>query len=155
MSLIDHAKVEMQAAGYYDKGAMYDGMIPKAVEEIVETFAKQGHSGMSAAIVIGILEKVLKYEPLCPITGRPDEWTNVSEYCDGKPMYQNKRCSRIFATGPNGEGAYDSEGKIFQDDLGGTFTNKHSHVPITFPYTPHHEYVKIDAGTSVFQEEKK
>jgi hypothetical protein len=154
MNLLEHAKQEMRAAGFYDKDAAYDGMIPQAVEEIVKTFAAQGHSGMSASIVIGILEKVLQRQPLCPLTGKPEEWTDVTAYGDGTPMYQNKRCSRVFARGPNGEGAFDTEGKIFQDVRGECFTNRDSHVPVTFPYTPVHEYVKMQDGESIYKGDK-
>jgi hypothetical protein len=143
MSLLEHAKTEMKAAGLYDKDADYGGMIPQAVEEIVGTFAKQGHSGMSASIVTSILEKVLRYKPLVPLTGKPEEWTDVAEHNDGRPMYQNKRCGGVFAYGPNGEDAYFIDGKVFRTETGGAWTNGKSKVPVTFPYTPTTEYVTI------------
>ena len=153
MGFLDHAKREMHAAGYYDKGADYDGMIPAAVEEVVAVFAKWGHSGGSAAIVLGILEKVLRYEPLCPLRGTPDEWEDVSGIGDGSIPYQNKRCSHVFAMGINGEGAYDIEGRIFKDRRG-TFTNHNSKVPVIFPYSPTREYVTIEDGQSILEEKK-
>jgi hypothetical protein len=39
--------------GMYEEG-IYDGMIGEAVEELSKVFAEQGHSGMSAAIVLSI-----------------------------------------------------------------------------------------------------
>ncbi len=40
--------------GLYDKDSDYEGMIGKAIEELSEVFAKQGHSGFSAMMVLGI-----------------------------------------------------------------------------------------------------
>ena len=60
MGLREHAEVELKAAGLYDKDADYGGMIPEAVLELVEVFAKQGHSSGSAGIVTSILHKVLQ-----------------------------------------------------------------------------------------------
>jgi len=39
--------------GMYEEG-IYDGMIGEAVEELSKVFADQGHSGMSASIVLSI-----------------------------------------------------------------------------------------------------
>ena len=78
-TLLEFARAEMRAAGLYDTDADYGGAIPVAVEEIVEVFAEQGHSGASASIVTSLLGKLLRFEPLCPLTGADDEWTEVSD----------------------------------------------------------------------------
>ena len=144
MGLLKHAKTEMKAAGLYDKDADYGGMIPEAVEEIVAVFAKQGHSGCSAGIVISILEKVLRYQPLVPLTGKPDEWTEVSAMCapDNRPLYQNKRCGNVFATDSNGINAWDIDGIIWVNKHGG-YTNWRSRVKVKFPYIPKSKYVRV------------
>ena len=129
MSLIDFARSEMKAAGLYDADADYGGAIPLAVEEIVQVFADQGHSGASAGLVLGILGKLLRYEPLTPLMGADDEWSEVS---DG--LWQNKRCGRVFK-GRDGV-AYDIDGIVFRRRDGLRYTSSESRVNVTFPYTP-------------------
>lgn len=48
-NLTDYAKDELTRAGLFDKDSDYDGMLGTAALEIIEVFAKQGHSGMSAS----------------------------------------------------------------------------------------------------------
>lgn len=133
MSLKDFAKDELTRAGFFDKDAMYGGMLGEAVMKMIEVFADEGHSGMSASIAISTFERVARFEPLTPLTGEDDEWNEV-----GDGYFQNKRCSHVFKK--NGE-AYDGEGRIFREPSGACFTNRDSHVPVTFPYTPKREYV--------------
>ena len=110
---------------------MHDNII-----EIVKKFSRQGHSGFSANYAIGILEKLLRWEPLSPLTGNDEEWQEV-----GSGMWQNRRCSRVFK---DQEGrAYDIEGKVFVGKDGVAYTNGDSSVDITFPYTPKTEYVEV------------
>lgn len=107
MSLIEHAKTELQIAGLFDEeGDFYDGMTGKAVMELIEVFAKQDHSGMSAPYVANIFHKLANYEPLLGITGKDEEWSDVRDLGDGKPWYQNKRCSAIFKDGKDGRPYY-------------------------------------------------
>lgn len=132
-NLVEHAKREMEIAKL--GGTLYDGMLPEAVLEIIKVFSKQGHSGMSASIVTSVVEKLMRFEPLSPLTGENEEWNEV-----GEGMYQNRRCSHVFK---NGEGAYDIQGKVFRDPDGGCYTNGKSHVPVIFPYIPETEYVDV------------
>ena len=47
------------------------------------------------------------YEPLGPITGKDEEWTDVSIHSDTKETwYQNKRCSALFKDGKDGKPYY-------------------------------------------------
>lgn len=132
-NLANHAKRELELAGYFDKDAMYGGMLGKSVMDLIEKFAEEGHSGMSASIAINVFERVARFEPLTPLTGEDDEWVEVT-----KGLYQNSRCSHVFKE--NGE-AYDSTGKIFRDPDGACFTNSESRVPVVFPYAPKREYI--------------
>lgn len=59
--------------------------------EIIEVFAKQGHSGMSANYAIRIITKLLKYEPILPLTLKDDEFVEIAN-----GVFQNKRDFRIF-----------------------------------------------------------
>jgi len=106
MNLIDHAKLELQMAGLFDMDSDYEGAIGRAVLELIEVFAKQGHSGMSAPYVADLFKRLAMYEPLLPITGKDDEWGDVRNIGDGKPWYQNKRCSALFKDGKDGKPYY-------------------------------------------------
>ncbi|WP_053225565.1 hypothetical protein [Methylobacterium indicum] len=116
--------------------------IDACVIGIVETFAEQGHSGSSAAYVIGILDKVLRFEPVTPLTGEDDEWV-VHAY-DDECYAQNKRCGRVFKR-RNGQ-AYDIEAVVFRDPDGFCWTGADSRRDVTFPYTPATEIVDRPAS---------
>lgn len=135
-NLMNHAKAELERAGLFDKGNDYDGMMGEAVLKMIETFAEEGHSGFSAQMAIGLFEKLARFEPISPLTGTDDEWTEV-----GPGVFQNKRCSHVFKE--NGQ-AYDIEGRIFKPKNSGAYTSFESRVPVTFPYTPKREYVEVD-----------
>lgn len=134
-SLAEHARRELTSAGWFKKDVLYDGMVGTAVMELIDLFAKQGHSGMSAQIVLSLFNTVGSFKPIGPLTGADDEWIEV-----GDGLYQNIRCSRVFKE--NGV-AYDSEGKVFKELSGAHYTNKESRVPVTFPYYPKTEIVKV------------
>ena len=134
-NLTSFARNELQIAGLFDEDSDYGGMLGDAVMRMVEQFAEEGHSGFSASQAIKIFQRVASFEPLTPLTGEDDEWTEVA---DG--LLQNRRCSHVFKE--NGE-AYDSEGRIFREPDGVCFTSGDSRVPITFPYTPTRTYVDV------------
>ena len=102
MGLIEHAKMELEIAGLFDEDSDYAGMVAKDVMELVEVFAKQGHSGMSAPYVAKLFNKLANYEPLQPITGKDEEWGDVRDLGGDKSWYQNKRCSALFKDGKDG-----------------------------------------------------
>jgi hypothetical protein len=97
-NLYRYAKDELQRAGLFDEDSDYGGMLGDAALEIVAVFAKQGHSGFSANMMSAILGKVLRFEPLTPLTYAPDEWDHISEdIAGGKDTYQNRRKSTVFS----------------------------------------------------------
>lgn len=107
MGLIEHAKLELELSGLFnEEGDFYEGATGKAVMELIEVFAKQGHSGMSAPIVADLFKRLANYEPLQPITGKDEEWSDVRDLGDGVPWYQNKRCSALFKDGEDGKPYY-------------------------------------------------
>jgi len=135
-NLVDYARSELEAIeAFTAEGDFYGGMTGNAVMELIEVFAAQGHSGMSASLVRELFNKLAAYEPLRPLTGDESEWSEVSE-----GLFQNKRCSHVFKE--NGE-AYDIDGRIFVTPDGSCYTSKDSRVPVTFPYTPKSEYIDI------------
>ncbi len=92
----DYAKEELTRAGLFDKDSDYEGMIGKAVSELVDVFSKQGHSGFSASLTIEIFSRVANYKPLTPLSTDPTEWNNVAEWGDGD-MWQSRRDSEVFS----------------------------------------------------------
>lgn len=119
-NMADFARDELNRAGLFDKDSDYGGMMGEAVMKMIEQFAEEGHSGSSAAMAIAIFEKLVRFEPLTPLTGEDDEWVDVSEYGYGSPCWQNKRCPHVFK---DANGAYDIEGRIFRDSFGDCFTS--------------------------------
>lgn len=142
MSLLSHAECELDLIGMKD-GSDDDMNIAmrKHILHMIKEFSEEGHSGFSAQYAISILSKLLKYEPLTPLTGDDSEWVDVSEM-NGNTLYQNKRCGRVFK---DDTGAWDIEGKVFWDwftdeETGekykSYYTGKESRVPVEFPYVP-------------------
>lgn len=114
-----------------------DRWMAENVLELVTVFARQGHSGASARYCQGMLTRLLRFEPLTPLTGSPAEW--------GDPglagVWLNKRYSCVFMD-PAGR-AYDSCGRIFRTPGGGCYTSIRSRVTVTFPYLPKTKYVEV------------
>lgn len=99
MSLVDHAKEELNRAGLFDKNSDYDGMLGNAVLELVEVFAKQGHSGFSANCCLDIFNKVARFKVLSPITNDSSEWMEVSSYYppNHPSVHQSRRDCSLFS----------------------------------------------------------
>lgn len=94
--LTDYAKKELNLMlEKTDPNDEEDYRIQKAfndsVLEVIETFSKQGHSGLSAQLAIDYVDRLLHFRPLTKLKYTEDEWTEVS---DG--IYQNKRASNVF-----------------------------------------------------------
>lgn len=113
----------------------------KHLLKMVRAFGREGHSGFSASYAVGCLEKLLRYEPLTPLTGEDSEWNDISDMSD-EPQWQNNRCSHVFKDADGR--AYDIDGKVFVEPSGAAFTGNGSRVFIEFPYTPAREYVQVD-----------
>lgn len=126
-NLLKHANRELPP----DENDEMQQLMNNQLRELILVFSSHGHSGTSASYATSVLEKLLRFKPLRPLTGEPDEWNEVSS-----GLYQNKRCSRVFKDAARFDGqAYDIEAVIFRDKLS-TYTNSESALPITFPYTP-------------------
>jgi len=94
---------ELKLAGFYDEDSDYKGMLGPAIEEILDVFCRQEHSGGSAGIVIEVLEKLLRWEPLTPCDH--SDYNDVSEMA-GKPLLQCRRCAYMFSE-DGGKNWYD------------------------------------------------
>lgn len=132
MNIHEYAETEMNRA-WPETDPMQD-MMKQNVLEIVDVFNKQGHSGMSASYVLGVIDRVLRFLPISPLTGDEDEWG--AAYGDDDTQ-QNLRCSKVFRAHHDNSTAHNIEGKVFSTDGGETyFSNRNSSVPVSFPYYP-------------------
>lgn len=125
----------------------------KATLDMALVFCTEGHSGFSANYCIALLQKVLRYEPLTPLTGADDEWNHVSE-----ATWQNKRCSHIFKEIVNGRiECYTINGYVFEEPSGARFTGWGSRRTVAFPHIPNEPViVKVDEdGTPILAKYKR
>ena len=126
--IVNYAKRELELLGKDDDGLQE--RMNQQILDIVATFAEQGHTGFTAEYALSILERLLRWKPILPLTGEKSEWgTEASKN-------QNNRCYSVFR-GENGI-ATDGDEFIVSDDGGITWysTNEIPLTPITFPYTP-------------------
>lgn len=92
-NLVNHATRELALMGMtVDSEDEMNAAMARAVLGIVEKFATQGHSGMSAGYALGTLERLLAFKPLTPLTDNPEEWTEVAE-----GLWQSVRDSEAFS----------------------------------------------------------
>lgn len=97
-NLVAHAKRELKIAGYAEDSAdALDRVIYQSTIQIVEAFARCGHSGYSAMAHTQIINQLLQFKPLGEITNNPDEWFDHGSAGLGEPIWQNKRDSRMFS----------------------------------------------------------
>jgi hypothetical protein len=153
-----HAKTELDilVKSFKEKSdsPLVEPFIPEMLA-LIDKFGKSGQSGGSApyvgAAICNTLKVLMQHKPICPITGMDEEWVDVSEYNDGKPLFQNKRCSAIFKGGKNGR-AYYLDAIVWQAEKDNTFTgmaideeNKkvYSRQFIKFPFEPKTFYVHV------------
>lgn len=98
-NLVNHAKRELKLAGFPTKPVIepgyeidYDYEVAQAVLELVEKFAGQHHSGLSASMVIDLTQRLLNFEALTKLTDDPLDWNLV-----GDKMWQSRRQSDSFS----------------------------------------------------------
>lgn len=138
MELIDYAESEL-AKIPHDQDGMQD-LMDEYILEIIKTFGEQGHSGFSANYAISVLERLLRFKPLTPLTGEDDEWKDT-----GHGTWQNKRCSSVFKESDGT--CHDIDGIIVSDNGGITwFGSGRFKKEVIFPYTApiHPEKVYIE-----------
>lgn len=153
MSLIEFAKKELADAGYFTDQDFYGGMTGKAVLELIECFANQGHSGMSAGITLAIFNQLANYKPINPIEDKIEDWSD--SVGDGT-ILQHKKLSSLFKT--SGDRAYYLDAIAFQgpeefDSFVGSIGKVQSRQYVkTWPFTPKTFKIKLDKEAYVGQE---
>lgn len=89
-NLVDHARRELALIGE-------DDWLTEGLCKVIAAFAEMGHSGFSAEHSTVVLEKLLRYQPLSPITDDPAEWMDRAQEMGGEPFWQNIRDSRAMS----------------------------------------------------------
>jgi hypothetical protein len=98
MSLVEHARRELELCGQYREDPEFAASIVKAVEG----FVSYGHSGGSAGVGIHMLNDLLQGKSLSPLTDDPAEWMHVGEQTPRTPtgkgqVWQSRRQSDAFS----------------------------------------------------------
>lgn len=95
-NLVAHARRELEFAGVEED-------VRPSIIAAVEAFASYGHSGGSASVVIPMLNDLLNFKNIAPLTDRRDEWMDVADFA-GYQVWQNRRNSEAFSL--DGGGTY-------------------------------------------------
>lgn len=94
--LVRHAREELERAGVFNDDMDYGDLVPKAVLELISTFAHQGLSGMSASIVQAYFDKLVRWETLTSLTSDPNEWIDRSDISN-IPLWQSRRNPAVMS----------------------------------------------------------
>ena len=90
-NLVNHARTELSRIGE-------DADTIAGIVSVVQAFADMGHSGFSAHATAGYLERLLRFEPLSPLTNDPAEWQeHPADIAGPEWRWQNCRDSRAFS----------------------------------------------------------
>ncbi len=94
MSLVDHARYELEAIGQFEE----DPAFAQSLVAAVAVFASYRHSGGSAGIAIQMLADLLRFTNLSPLTTNPDEWQLIDSAISGtENLWQNRRNGACFS----------------------------------------------------------
>ena len=90
--LVNHAKRELEILG--EEPETIEGYL-----KVIQAFADMGHSGGSASVAIPVINELLQFKNLRPLTSNPNEW---EERDMGYPettynFWQNKRNPAAFS----------------------------------------------------------
>lgn len=86
MSLSAHAKRELELIG--EEPDVIVGYL-----KVIDAFVGMSHSGGSAMVAIPVINDLLQFKNLSPLTDNPDEWMDVDN-----GMWQNRRNAEAFST---------------------------------------------------------
>lgn len=100
-NLVEHAKRELELIG--EEPDTIEGYL-----KVVQAFADMGHSGGSASVAVPVLNELLQFKNLRPLTDDPKEWffhdTDTAGIEGG--FWQNIRRSSAFSN-DGGKTYYD------------------------------------------------
>lgn len=76
---------------------------PETIEaylRVIQAFRDMGHSGSSATVSIPVINALLLFKNLTPLTDDPDEWMHISAnvWDSQSDIWQSKRCPDAFST---------------------------------------------------------
>ena len=147
-NLVNFANTEIALLKKSVKGEslIIDEFIPEIIK-LVDKFSKSGQSGASAPYTAGAitstLKKLLMFEPIAPVTGEDDEWSNTKDMGSDNALWQNKRCFALFKESDNKP--YYLDAIVWKTDKGswsgnanlkdGTKVSSRQYVK-SFPFTP-------------------
>lgn len=147
---LDHAKKELELIGAFDpQKDFYGGMTGKATMELMECFSRQGHSGMSASLVVGLFSDLVDGKPLSHLKFSADEWVEV-----GENVFQNKRCSAVFKNPERFDGKpYFIDAIVWREKGSSSFTGHVNGYTSAQPFgkTPYPKtfYVEVDKDRNI------
>lgn len=154
-SLRIHAESELALIGYDENCEGINASMRNAVLQLIDTFASQGHSGMSASECLRLFGKLAHYEPISPLTCQDEEWIDVSEHSDS-PWFQNKRNSAVFKEGKEGKPyfldaiVWDCDGDAFTGEVEGITSSQY----IRLPFTEKRFCVRIDSERRIIDRDE-
>ena len=89
-NLVKHARKELELVGEEERTV--EGYL-----RVIQEFADMGHSGGSASVAIPVINRLLQFKNLKPLTNNPEEWDDRSTESGGVPLWQNNRNSEAFS----------------------------------------------------------
>lgn len=91
-NLVEHARRELELIG--EEPETIVGYL-----KIIQAFADMGHSGGSASVAVPVLNLLLQYKNLKPLTDDPNEWHFHEPDIAGNEegFWQNKRNGEAFS----------------------------------------------------------
>lgn len=91
-NLVEHARRELEIVG--EDPETISGLL-----KVIQAFADMGHSGGSASVAIPMINRLLQFKNLSPLTDDPEEWfEHEAARWDGlNSIWQNKRNSEAFS----------------------------------------------------------
>lgn len=126
--LIEHARIELELAGWVDSG-FAELQLAQNVLSVIKLLETQSHSEGSLKLVGRMISVITQGNPLSPLTGKDDEWLPE---CGG--VQQNSRCRWVFR---NQTGAWDVRSFEGNQCCTGDLGIKPDKLPrIKFPYSP-------------------
>ena len=92
-NLVNHARRELELIG--EEPNTVEGYL-----NVIQAFADMGHSGGSAFVAIPVINRLLQFKNLKPLTDNPDEWQHHTEEVYGAPggVWQNRRNPEAFSS---------------------------------------------------------